>query len=51
MAMTKLVQPSVAETVDVWKKIVETVLKKPSEQQIKKMQDEVERFNKVCAGD
>lgn len=51
MATVKPVQPSVAETIDIWKKIVSTVLKKPSEQQIKKMQKESEMFNKVCADD
>lgn len=51
MATVKPVQPSVAETIDIWKKIVSTVLKKPSEQQIKKMQKESEMFSKVCADD
>ena len=51
MATVKPVQPSVAETIDVWKKIVSTVLKKPSEQQIKKMQKESEMFSKLCADD
>ena len=51
MATVKPVQPSVAETIDIWKKIVSTVLKKPSEQQIKKMQKESEVFSKVCVDD
>ena len=51
MATVKPVQPSVAENIDIWKKIIATVLKKPSESQIKKMQEEAERFSKVCADD
>lgn len=51
MATIKPVQPSVADSIDIWKKIVETVLKKPTEQQIKKMQLETEKFKKICADD
>lgn len=51
MATIKPVQPSVAESIDIWKKIVSTVLKKPSEKQIKKMQKDLEMFSKVCADD
>lgn len=49
MATIKPVQPSIADNIDIWKKIIESVLKKPTEQQISKMQEEVEKFNKVCA--
>lgn len=51
MATVKPVQPSVAENIDIWKKIVSAVLKKPSDEQIKKMQKEAEKFSKVCADD
>lgn len=51
MATVKPVQPSVAENIDIWKKIVAAVLKKPSDEQIKKMQQEAEKFSKVCADD
>lgn len=49
MATIKPVQPSIAENVDIWKKIVATVLQKPTEQQIQKMQKESELFSRVCA--
>lgn len=51
MATVKQVQPSVAENIDIWKKIVATVLKKPSDEQIKKIQQEAEKFSKVCIDD
>ncbi|WP_296030401.1 hypothetical protein [uncultured Treponema sp.] len=51
MATIKPVQPSIAETLDIWKKIVASVLKKPSKEQIKKMQKESEMFSKVCSDD
>lgn len=51
MATVKPVQPSVAESIDIWKKIVSAVLKKPSDEQIKKMQEEAEKFSKVCSDD
>ena len=51
MAMIKPFQPSVAESIEIWKKIVAAVLKKPTEEQIKKMQEESEEFSKVCADD
>lgn len=51
MATVKPVQSSVAENIDIWKKIVAAVLKKPSDEQIKKMQQEAEKFGKVCAKD
>ena len=51
MATIKPVQPSIVDNIDIWKKIVETVLKKPTEQQIKKMRQETEKFKKVCSDD
>ena len=36
MATIKSVQLSIVDSIDIWKKIVETVLKKTTEQQIKK---------------
>lgn len=51
MAMIKPFQPSVAESIEIWKKIVAAVLKKPTEEQIKKMQEEAEEFSKVCTDD
>lgn len=51
MATVKPVQPSVTENIDIWKKIVVVVLKKTSDEQIKKMQQEAEKFSKVCTDD
>lgn len=51
MATVKPIQPSIVDNIDIWKKIIASVLKKPSEQQIKKMQNDVEMFKKVCVDD
>ena len=51
MQTVKHVHPSVAATFVIWLQLVLTVLKKPSEQQIKKMQKESEMFSKVCVDD
>ena len=48
MATIKPVQPSIVDSIDIWKKIVETVLKKNYRATDKKMQQETEKFKKVC---
>lgn len=49
--MTKPVQPSFVEDVNIWKRILATVMKKPTSAQIKSAKERSEKFKKVCADD
>ncbi|MCR5124650.1 MAG: hypothetical protein K6B43_05590 [Treponema sp.] len=49
MAIVKPVQPSVVNDVKIWKQILQTVLKKPTDSQIQSAKQRSERFKKVSS--